>query len=148
MTEADAIDDPRCGCLSFRQGMYLLLAWEVFWMWCWYMTCEFMWTGEYNTFNDGGFVTKDVRIILFCTVQSLVSVVLTSAYLFLRDSPSTRLGLVVASVIMLTIAVVFVIGGVPIMWIDIVAMGYSLKKTWDHYQENPLSSDAVASKRQ
>jgi hypothetical protein len=115
--------------------MKVLLGWEIFWLWCWFMTAEFMWTGEYNTFNDGGFVTKSIPIIVCCTVLSFVSAVLTGLYLFWQDSSRTRLGLIVASAIMFLIAVVFVIGGVPIMWIDIVAMGYCLKKTWDHCDE-------------
>ncbi len=128
-------DSSCCICLSFRGGMKLLLAWEAFWLWCWFMTSQFMWTGDYNTFNDGGFVTKSVPIILFCTLLSLVSVVLTGLYLFHQDTARTRLGLIVASGTMFVIAIVFVMGGVPIMWIDIAAMGYCLKKTWDHYVE-------------
>jgi hypothetical protein len=128
-------DQARCLCLSFRGGMKLLLAWEIFWIWCWFMTSQFMWTGEFNTFNEGGFVTKSVPVILFCTFLSVVSVVLTSLYLFYKDTVQTRLGLVASSATMLVVAVVFVIGGVPIMWIDILAMGYCLKKTWDHYVE-------------
>mmetsp|Transcript_7819 Transcript_7819/g.16974 ORF Transcript_7819/g.16974 Transcript_7819/m.16974 type:complete len:148 (-) Transcript_7819:220-663(-) len=125
--------DSCCICLSFRGGMKLLLAWEIFWIWCWFMTSQFMWTGEYNTFNDGGFVTKNVPIILFCTFLSLASVFLTGLYLFHTDSMRTRLGLVLSSLTMLVVAVVFVIGGVPVMWIDILAMGYCLAKTWKHY---------------
>lgn len=113
--------------------MKLLFAWEIFWLWCWFMTSEFMWTGEYNSFNEGGLVTKSVPIILFCTFLSIVSAVLTGLYLFYQDTVQTRLGLVVSSATMFIIAVVFVIGGVPIMWIDIAAMGYSLKKTWEYY---------------
>ena len=99
-------------------------------MWCWFMTCQFMWTGEYNTFNNGGFITKNVPIILFCTFLTLASVLLTSYYLFVVDDARSRYGLVVASATMFVVAVVFVFGGVPIMIIDIVAMGYCLKKTW------------------
>lgn len=124
-----------CGCLSFKGGMKILLVWELFWLWCWFMTSQFMWTGEFNSFNDGGFVTKSVPIIIFCTMLSLISAILTSLYLFYKDTKQTRLGLIVASGIMFVVAVVFVIGGVPIMWIDIVAMGYCLKRTYEHYVE-------------
>lgn len=86
-------------------------------------------TGEYNTFNEGGFVTKSVSIIIFCTLSSVLSVVLTGAHLFYANSKSTRLGLVVSSLIMFIVAVIFVIGRVPIMWIDNVAMAYALKVT-------------------
>ena len=122
-----------CSYLSFRGGIILLFLWELFWLWCWFMTSQFMWTGEYNSFNDGGFVTKNVFVILFCSLLSLISVILTVFYLFYEDSLRTRMGLVIASATMFVIAVVFVIGGVVIMWIDILAMGYSLKKTYDHY---------------
>jgi hypothetical protein len=97
-------------------------------MFCWYMTCQFMWTGEYNTFNEG-FITRNVPIVLFCTFLTLVSVILTIMYLY-QDSANARLGLVVSSATMFLVAVVFVIGGVPVMILDIVAMGYALKKTW------------------
>ncbi len=94
-----------------------------------------MWTGEFNSFNDGGFITKSIPIIIFCTLLSLAAVVLTGMYLFYEDNTArSRLGLVVASATMLAVAVVFVAGGVPIMWIDIVAMTYSCKKTWEHYK--------------
>ena len=36
--------------------MKLLFAWGLFWMWCWFMTAQFMWTGEYNDFNGGASV--------------------------------------------------------------------------------------------
>ena len=100
-----------------------------------------MWTGEYNDFNDGGFVTKSVPIILFCTFLSVISVILTGWYLFYADTKMSRLGLVISSGIMFVVAVVFVIGGVPIMWIDIIAMTYALKKTWDHYTEPVTDND-------
>jgi len=110
------------------------------------MTAQFMWTGEYNTFNERGSGTKSVSIIIFCTLLSVLTVVLTGAYLFYADSKSTRLGLVVSSLIMFIVAVAFVIGGVPIMWIDIVAMAYALKKTWDEYQEalDPASTSLLS----
>ena len=98
-------------------------------MFCWYMTCQFMFTGEYNDFNNGGFITKNVPIILFCTFLTLIAVLLTAAYLY-QDSAKSRLGLVISSATMFVVAIVFVIGGVPIMIIDILAMGYSLQKTW------------------
>ena len=115
--------------MSFRTGMKLQLAWSLFWMFCWYMTCQFMFTGEYNDFNNGGIVTKSVPIILFCTLLTFVAVILTAMYLY-KDTVGTRLGLVVASGTLFVVAVVFVFGGVPIMIIDIVAMGYALMKTW------------------
>ena len=118
-----------CYCISFRTGMKLQLAWGVFWMWCWYMTCQFMFTGEYNDFNNGGIVTKSVPIILFCTLLTLIAVVLNATYLY-KDTVGSRLGLVVASGTLFVVAVVFVFGGVPIMIIDILAMGYALMKTW------------------
>jgi hypothetical protein len=129
--------------ISFETGIKILFAWELFWMWCWYMTSEFMWTGEYTQFNDGGFITKNVPIILFCVFLSLGSVIFTALYLFYKDTKMTRLGLVVSSATMLIIAVVFVIGGVPVMWIDILAMGYALKKTWDHYNLIGTNSDGA-----
>jgi len=92
-----------------------------------------MWTGEYNTFNSGGFITKSVPIVLFCTFLSFISALLTGRYLFSQDSVKTRMGLIVSSIIMFLIAIVFVMGGVPIMWIDIFAMGYCIMVTWDHY---------------
>lgn len=103
-----------------------------------------MWTGEFNTFNGGGFVTRSVPIILFCTFLSLVSAVLTGLYLFYQDNLQTRMGLVVSSGIMFIVAVVFVIGGVPIMWIDILAMGYCSKVTWGHYIEAKNSQEAYS----
>ena len=133
-----------CGCLPFRGGMKILFAWELFWLWCWFMTSQFMWTGEFNTFNGGGFVTRSVPIILFCTFLSLVSAVLTGLYLFYQDNLQTRMGLVVSSGIMFIVAVVFVIGGVPIMWIDILAMGYCSKVTWGHYIEAKNSQEAYS----
>lgn len=127
--------------ISFTTGIKILLAWELFWIFCWFMTAQFMWTGEYNDFNDGGFVTKSVPIILFCTFLSVISVILTGWYLFYADTKMSRLGLVISSGIMFVVAVVFVIGGVPIMWIDIIAMTYALKKTWDHYTEPVTDND-------
>ena len=88
-----------------------------------------MFTGEYNDFNNGGIVTKIVPIILFCTLLTLIAVVLNAMYLY-KDTVGSRLGLVVASGTLFVVAVVFVFGGVPIMIIDILAMGYALMKTW------------------
>lgn len=63
-----------------------------------------------------------------------------NVYLY-KDSLQIRFGLVLASEIVLTVAVIFAADGVPIMWIDIVAMGYSLQKTWDHYAEVKSSQE-------
>mmetsp|Transcript_6759 Transcript_6759/g.9694 ORF Transcript_6759/g.9694 Transcript_6759/m.9694 type:complete len:149 (-) Transcript_6759:66-512(-) len=135
MTDNDADGSANCCyCHSFRSGMKLLFAWGLFWMWCWFMTAQFMWTGEYNDFNGGGFITKSIPFIILCTLFSLISVVLTGFYLFYEDTARSRLGLVAASGTMFAIAVIFVIGGVPIMLIDIAAMGYCGKKTWEHYK--------------
>ena len=120
-----------CYCMSFRSGMKLLFAWSLFWMFCWYMTCQFIFNGgEYNEFNNGGFITRNVPIVVSCTLLTLVSVILEALYLFYQDTAKTRYGLVVASAIMLIIALVFTFGGVPIMIIDIVLMGYSVQKAW------------------
>ena len=100
-------------------------------MFCWYMTCQFIFNGgEYNEFNNGGFITRNVPIVVSCTLLTLVSVILEALYLFYQDTAKTRYGLVVASAIMLIIALVFTFGGVPIMIIDIVLMGYSVQKAW------------------
>ena len=102
-----------------------------------------MWTGEYNSFNDAE-ITKSIPITIFCTFLSLISAVLTGLYLFYQDTSETRLGLVVSSAIMFIIAVVFVIGGVPIMWIDILAMGYCSKVTWDHYTGSKIAQETYS----
>lgn len=130
----DGTDATCLGCLSFRGGMKLLFGWGVFWLWCWFMTSQFMWKGVYNQFNGGGAVTRSVPVIVVCTLLSLAAVVLTGLYLFKEDTVRTRFGLVVASGTMLAIAVVFVVGGVSVMWLDVVLMSYSLKKTHDEYR--------------
>ena len=110
-------------------------------MWCWFMTSQFIWTGEYNTFNDGGLITRSIPVIIFCTILSFIAVLLTGFYLFREDTIRSRLGLVVSSGTLLAIAVIFVIGGVPIMWIDILFMTYSVKRTWEEYQSLKQSQD-------
>ena len=133
--------------LFFQRGIELLFVWELFWLVCWIFTAQFMWTGEYNSFNEGGWIAKSVPVILFCSVLSIISTVLTGRYLFVEDAETTRFGLFVACAIMLVIAVLFVVGGVPIMVIDILAMGYATKKTWEHYQEAPPVEYEIASKK-
>lgn len=126
--EAERSQDQRCvSCLSFRTGMKILFG------------SQFIWTGEYNTFNDGGLITRSIPVIIFCTILSFIAVLLTGFYLFREDTIRSRLGLVVSSGTLLAIAVIFVIGGVPIMWIDILFMTYySVKRTWEEYQSLKL----------
>lgn len=104
------------------------------------MTASFMWTGEYTPFNDGGWITKNPATIVICTLLTLISTGLTVHYLCFKDSKETRRNLFIAVVIMFAIAIVFVIGGVDIMWIDILAMTYALIKSHEHYMNHRETS--------
>lgn len=110
------------------------------------MTCSFFWTGEYNTFNDGGFVTRDPTVVVVCTLLSLYSCLAFGAWLFFAqvDDVKARLLLFVGSLGMLLIAIVFVIGGVWIMILDIAIMGYYSWITWEHYQAGLLIESQFA----
>ena len=95
-----------------------------------------MWNGGvYNQFNDGGFVTRDPTIIIICTVASLLSCLSFGSYLLCcsQTSLKARMALFLGSLGMLVIAVIFVAGGIWIMLLDIVLMGYYCKVTWTHY---------------
>ena len=162
MAPSKPTSSSRCLCCSFRTGIIVLFGWELFWLWCWYMTCQFLWIpgGEYNSFNDGGWITRSPPIILFCTFLTFLSTMLTGWYLLGGEGRSAssssssltaasgvqkdklrRLGLVVSCILMLIIAIVFVIGGVYIMIIDILLMGCAIWKTWMHYKEKVSSGD-------
>ena len=123
-----------CGCLSFKIGMILVFIWGLFWMWCWYMTAQFMWNGgKYNQFNSVP-ITKDPTIVVISTILSAFCPVWFAAY-FCKDSKITRLGLVIGSLMLLILAVIFVAGGIYVMLLDIALMGYVTKVTWDHYKK-------------
>ena len=68
------------------------------------MSCQFMFTCEYNDFNNGRFITKNVPIILFCTFCTLIAVLLTAGYLY-QDNAKSRLGLVISSASMFVAAI-------------------------------------------
>mmetsp|Transcript_17170 Transcript_17170/g.32202 ORF Transcript_17170/g.32202 Transcript_17170/m.32202 type:complete len:151 (-) Transcript_17170:261-713(-) len=136
-----------CLCLSFRSGIFLTFLWGLFWMWCWYHTCSFLWTGQYTEpFNDDDVpFTKNANVVVPCAILSVLQPILFGLWLSpwpVGDVNATRFGLVVGSAVLLVIAIVFTVGGVYIMAIDIVAMGYVLRQTWIYYsQEKKLSDD-------
>ena len=138
--EQDEIRDTTCcGCLTFKMGMVLVFLWGVFWMWCWYMTSLFMFNGGiYNDFNSVA-ITQDPTVTVVSTILSAFCPILFAAY-FLKDNKCTRLGLIIGSSMLNIIAVIFVVGGVYIMILDILLMIYVTKVTWDHFKKSGTES--------
>ena len=98
------------------------------------MTAQFMFNGGvYNDFNSVA-ITKDPTICVISTILSAFCPILFTAY-FCKDTKYTRLGLVIGSAMLLIIAVIFVAGGIYVMVIDVILMGYVTKVTWDHYKK-------------
>lgn len=140
-----------CFCLSFRTGIILTFLWGIFWMWCWYHTCSFVWTGQYEEFfnNDDLPFTKNAFVVVPCAILSVLQPILFGLWLSpwpIGDVEWTRIRLVVGSAILLIIAIVFTFGGVYVMAIDVVAMGYVMKQTWSYYLDKKYQQE-MKSKR-
>ena len=140
-----------CACLSFRTGMFLTLLWGLFWAWCWYHTCSFLWTGQYEDFfnNDDLPFTKNANIVVPCAIMSMFQPILFGLWLSpwpVGDVDWTRMGLVVGTGILMVIATVFTVGGVYVMAIDVAAMGYVMRQTWLYYSLHKKCESVMMSK--
>ena len=110
-------------CLVFpaRIGVYLLLAWSLFFLFLWFITLLMLYGFMHNEPNDNfadSWITNNAFFVWSGTFISLLVPGLLVRNIFI-DNFDTRMSIVHGMLLLLICALIFVAGGDYIMLIDI-----------------------------